>query len=220
MDTSAARRNILARIRAAHGRPADASAREHAEAAAYLASHTPGPRPDLPDDLLACFADEARRMASTVEILDRAAEIPAAVARYLREHALGTDAVAWPQFAAFDWGAAGLSVACRPPADADAVGLTGCFCALAETGSLVLLSAADQYAATALLPPTHISVVPASRIVAGQEDAYALMRRELGELPRAVNIVSGPSRTADIEQTVVFGAHGPFRVHVLIVRDA
>lgn len=46
------------------------------------------------------------------------------------------------------------------------------------------------------------------------------MRRELGELPRAVNIVSGPSRTADIEQTVVFGAHGPFRVHVLIVRDA
>ena len=55
------------------------------------------------------------------------------------------------------------------------------------------------------------------RIVDGMEDAFALIRRERGALPRAVNLISGPSRTGDIEQTIVLGAHGPFRVHILIV---
>ena len=49
------------------------------------------------------------------------------------------------------------------------------------------------------------------------EDGWALARAELGELPRAVNFVSGPSRTADIDQTLVLGAHGPYRLHMVIV---
>ena len=49
------------------------------------------------------------------------------------------------------------------------------------------------------------------------EDGFALMRQEKGEAPRAVNFVSGPSRTADIEQTVTLGAHGPYRVHLILV---
>ena len=52
------------------------------------------------------------------------------------------------------------------------------------------------------------------------EDAFALARKERGELPRAVNFISGPSRTADIEQTVAMGAHGPYRVHVIVVQEA
>jgi L-lactate dehydrogenase complex protein LldG len=52
------------------------------------------------------------------------------------------------------------------------------------------------------------------------EEGFALLRAERGELPRAVNFVSGPSRTGDIEQTIVLGAHGPYRVHLLVVRDA
>ena len=70
-----------------------------------------------------------------------------------------------------------------------------------------------------LLPETHIAVIPRSRIVTGMEDAWALLRRERGALPRAVNFISGPSRTADIEQTVVLGVHGPYRVHILLVHD-
>ena len=102
----------------------------------------------------------------------------------------------------------------------DLVGVTGCFCATAETGSLVLLSGPETYASAGLLPETHIAIVPASRIVAGQEEAFGLIRAERGELPRAVNFVSGPSRTGDIEQTIVLGAHGPYRVHVIVVRGA
>ena len=101
----------------------------------------------------------------------------------------------------------------------DLVGITGCFCALAETGTLMLCSGPDTPAATSLLPETHIAVVRAERILIGMEEAWNLARAELGEVPRAVNFISGPSRTGDIEQTIVLGAHGPYRVHILIVRS-
>lgn len=51
------------------------------------------------------------------------------------------------------------------------------------------------------------------------EDAFALAKSERGELPRATNFISGPSRTGDIEQTIVLGAHGPYRVHVILIDD-
>ena len=66
---------------------------------------------------------------------------------------------------------------------------------------------------------THIAIVRASRILPCMEDAWNLARQELGALPRAVNFISGPSRTGDIEQTIVLGAHGPYRVHLVIVED-
>lgn len=99
----------------------------------------------------------------------------------------------------------------------DLVGITGVFCAVAETGTLVVLSGADTPASASLLPETHIAIVPASRIVPGMEEAFERVRAECGELPRAVNFISGPSRTGDIEQTLVLGAHGPYRVHIVVV---
>jgi len=116
----------------------------------------------------------------------------------------------------------------RPKRDesqgADPVGVTGCFCALAETGTLVLTSSGETPSSTHLLPETHVAIVPASRIVATMEDAFALMRAErggvAGMMPRAINMVSGPSRTGDIEQTIVLGAHGPYRVHIVVVTGA
>ena len=81
----------------------------------------------------------------------------------------------------------------------------------------MLLSGHDTPAATSLLPETHIAVVARERIVATMEDAWALLRQEQGALPRAVNFISGPSRTADIEQTVTLGAHGPARVLIVLI---
>jgi L-lactate dehydrogenase complex protein LldG len=221
MDTSAARRNILARIRAASGRSAQPERAELDAVADYLARHPAGPRPPMPENaaaLTARFIDEARRMASTVDEVATLADAPAAAFHYLSENGLPARAVAWHTLEALPWAAAGLSVEFRKPEDADLVGITGCFCATAETGTLVLCSGPRTAASAALLPETHIAIVPASRIVAGHEQAYALMRAELGELPRAVNFVSGPSRTGDIEQTIVLGAHGPYRVHVIVVQ--
>ncbi|MFD1555612.1 lactate utilization protein C [Paraburkholderia silviterrae] len=220
VDTTAARRSILARIRAAQGRDATPAAHEREAVADYLARHPPGPRPPLEGDLVARFVAEAKKMASSVDEVAQLADVPAAAARYLASLGLSTQAVAWQTLESFDWAGAGLSVEFRKPEDRDLVGLTGCFCATAETGTLVLLSSPQTWASGALLPETHIAVVPASRIVAGHEDAFALMRAERGELPRAVNFVSGPSRTGDIEQTIVLGAHGPYRVHVIVVQGA
>ena len=79
------------------------------------------------------------------------------------------------------------------------------------------MSSADSPSATALLPDTHVAVVRADRIVSGMEDAFAMVRRDRSSMPRAVNLISGPSRTGDIEQTIVLGAHGPYRVHILLL---
>ena len=123
----------------------------------------------------------------------------------------------WPEFADLDWESVGLSVEARPTTGDDRLGITGTFCAIAETGTLVVLTGADTPTATTLLPDTHVAVVRADRIVSGMEEAFDLVRRERGRLPRAVNLISGPSRTGDIEQTIVLGAHGPFRVHILVL---
>jgi L-lactate dehydrogenase complex protein LldG len=97
--------------------------------------------------------------------------------------------------------------------------MTGCFCAVAETGTLLLCSGAETPATVSLLPETHIALVPVARLVATMEDAFSLVRAELGDLPRALNFISGPSRTGDIEQTIVLGAHGPCRVHLILIGD-
>lgn len=220
MDTSIARRNILARIRAAQGREPALAGAEHEAAAEYLARHPQGPRPPMPDDLTARYIEEAQKMGTTVDVVETLSDVPVAAQRYLVQHALPLQAIAWQTLQHMSWAEAGIAVEFRKPQDNDVVGLTGCFCATAETGTLVLLSGPETYASAGLLPETHIAIVPASRIVSGHEEAFGLIRAERGELPRAVNFVSGPSRTGDIEQTIVLGAHGPYRVHVIVVRGA
>ncbi len=227
-DTGKARSAILQRIRTNQRRQGPSTAAERALAEEYLARHPAGPRPALTGDLKLHFRQMAERMASTVDEVRTLAEAPTAVVRYLMSQGLPPRAVVWPQLAGLAWQDAGLEVEARRPKrdesqGADLVGVTGCFCALAETGTLVLLSGGDTPASTHLLPETHVALVPASRIVAGMEDAFALMRAERGGvenmMPRAINMVSGPSRTGDIEQTIVLGAHGPYRVHIIIATD-
>lgn len=224
-DTGKARASILQRIRTNQRRTGPSTDAERALAEEYMARHPAGPRPVLTGDLMGHFRQMAERMSSTVDEVGTLAEAPNAVVRYLMSQGLGPRAVVWPQLAQLGWAAAGLEVEARRPKrdesqGADLVGITGCFCALAETGTLVLTSSGDTPASTHLLPETHIALVPASRIVAGMEDAFVLMRAERGGvanmMPRAVNMVSGPSRTGDIEQTIVLGAHGPYRVHIVI----
>jgi L-lactate dehydrogenase complex protein LldG len=211
------RDDILNRVRSKLGR-SDANVQPaRAGVDAWLEARTPGPRPGVRGDLVALFTEKSRKMSSSVDTVPSMEDVPAAVARYLAAMQLPASAVCWPQLADLPWSAAGLEVARRGAVDKDLVGITGGFCAIAETGTLALLSGPDTPATVSLLPETHIAVLRASRIVSGMEEAWKLLRDELGELPRAVNFISGPSRTGDIEQTIVLGAHGPYRVHIVIV---
>lgn len=213
-----ARDDILQRVAAGVGKGDFAARRAAAEA--YMAGRARGPQPSVGDELAARFRAKAESLASSIDVVAGWAEAPAAVARYLVAGELGLGAVITGDLAALDWAGSALTVAARPAADADLVGISGCFCAVAETGTLMLLSGPQTPATVSLLPETHIALVPASRIVATMEDAFALLRAERGSLPRAVNFISGPSRTGDIEQTIVLGAHGPCRVHLVLLAGA
>ncbi len=217
METSSARAAIFARIRKAQKRAPTAQQSELDQVQDYLAHHVSGPRPDLGLDLVERFRQQALRTSQTLDEVATLADVPLAAARYLDSLGVTKTAVAWKTLDALPWQTAGLGVAFRPPVNEDLVGITGCFCAVAETGTLMLLSGPETFASAALLPETHIAIVPKARIVAGIEDAFALAKSERGELPRATNFISGPSRTGDIEQTIVLGAHGPYRVHVILV---
>lgn len=175
--------------------------------------------PQIGDDLVAIFSGRARKLSSDVIGPVVKVDVGREVARYLQDHGLPNRAVCWPEIAAHDWVAAGITVEARAARDTDLVGITGAFCAIAETGTLMLLSGPATPATVSLLPETHIALLPVRRIVARMEDAWALVRREHAQLPRAVNFVSGPSRTADIEQTVTLGAHGPYRVLIILIRE-
>lgn len=212
-----ARDNILRRIREANGREAGTSATERDAILTRLDAHGRGPLPTMDWEPVPRFKERCTVLMSTVDEVESLAEVPQAVASYLKQKNLPTGGVCWPEFAELDWAGAGLLIQARPSHGDDKLGITGAFCALAENGTLMLLSGKNTHATTSLLPENHVAIVAASRIVRTMEDGWDLLRRERGVLPRQVNFVSGPSRTADIEMTLVLGAHGPFRVHVIVV---
>ncbi|MPZ46751.1 MAG: lactate utilization protein C [Betaproteobacteria bacterium] len=212
-----ARDRILERVRAALGRNGPLPAAAAGPLHAYVAQHAAGPRPRADWEPVARFRERALALSSTLDEVETLASVPQAVARYLARMNLPRSIVVWREFAHLDWQRGGIEAEARKATGSDRVGITGCFCAIAETGTLLQLSAAGRPASTSLLPETHIAIVPAARIVNGMEDAWALVRSECDVLPRAVNFISGPSRTADIEQTLVLGAHGPYRVHIVVV---
>jgi L-lactate dehydrogenase complex protein LldG len=209
---------ILGRVRERLGRDAQNAVPARAALDVTLVAKAAGPVPRADSDLVAAFRARSEALASTVDEVGALADVPRAVAAYLAEHKLPARAVCVPDLAGLDWRGAGLEVEARGAVDHDLVGITGCFRAIAETGTLMLCTGAATPATVSLLPETHIAVVPAASIVGGMEDGWAAARSAFGQMPRAVNFISGPSRTGDIEQTIVLGAHGPYRVHVVIVR--
>ena len=210
-----ARDRILGRVREGLSRvPArsgDVSAAQH------IADHPGGPRPRFDAPLVDLFIQRAEALTTSVRRLAHADEVPAAVVHYLAGIGIPPAVTVWAGLVSLDWHGAGVEAAVRRARDGDAVGVTGAYCAIAETGTLMMLSGPETNASVSLLPETHVAILSATRIVACMEDAWALLRSEHGVPPRAVNFISGPSRTADIEQTVTLGAHGPYRVHVRLI---
>lgn len=163
-------------------------------------------------------------LATVVEVPDTAA-VPQAVADYLRQQNLpqrvrmGDDRV----LAGLPWErVGGLETTQGPAVAEDTASLSLAVAGIAETGTLMLASGADNPVTLTFLPETHIVVVNEDDVVGPYEDGWERIRARFGagKMPRTVNMVTGPSRTADIGGRLVIGAHGPRRLCVIVVRRA
>ncbi|MFQ5347276.1 MAG: lactate utilization protein C [Rhodothalassiaceae bacterium] len=210
---------VLERIRRALG-VTGAEADRRKAVAERLARHPPGPRPAIAEadaaTLLSEFRERIEARAATVEQVPTRGAAVAAVQSFLAQHGLAPAAVLSRALEDLDW--ATLRVEARPPRPDDRVGIASADLAIAETGSLVFFARPESPITLAFVPGTHIVLLPESRIIGPLEGLWDYQRAHFSELPpRAVTLVSGPSRTADIEQTIELGAHGPKRLHVILI---
>jgi L-lactate dehydrogenase complex protein LldG len=173
---------------------------------------------------LETFKSEAERAQASIAEIASFDDAPAEIARYLREHNLpatlrmGDD----KRLAAMSWGQTLIEVSHGPSDGHDLNGISAAFGAIAETGTLALASGADNPTTLNFLPDNHIVVLAASDIAGDYESVWTRLRLTYGKgaMPRTLNLITGPSRSADIEQTLLLGAHGPRRLHIVIVAGA
>ena len=220
-----ARETILASIRRSLGvsgreaprrKAVDDRLREHpAGIVPARGKLAPGARAEL-------FRKMVEAAAGSIEQVPRPADVPAAVTAFLRAHNLpmsvrrGDD----PRLEAMPWAQERTLQVERGASDGnDLAAVSHAFGGVAESGTLVLTSGKDNPTTLNFLPDTHIVVVDAKDIAGDYETLWGRLRGQ-GAMPRTVNWITGPSRSADIEQTLILGAHGPRRLHVMIVGEA
>jgi L-lactate dehydrogenase complex protein LldG len=205
------------------------SAREHifdklrrARAAAGAYEAGPDTFAEQPErDPVERYTELAIEALSTVDSVTSWDKVPAAVQGYLASRSLGSDLVSDTRapIDAAAWKAAGLDVLDPPVEPDDDCFVTDCFGAVAESGAVVISSDDGKSIANDFLARTHIILLPKERIVSSLAELWALLRAEYVEtsLPREFCLVTGPSRTADLGVPARMGAHGPERMHVIIV---
>lgn len=225
---SEARGRILATIRNSLGRGRLDPDRE-AELRARVAAPRRNPVPARATAIderarVELFIAMAEEVQATVTRVGSPAAVPEAIARYLAAENLPAELVMAPDPSLdhIPWNAWPLLQIRRGRAEAeDRVSVTPCDAAIAETGTLMLISGAQTPTTLNFLPETHIVIVRRDQVVATYEDGWDRLKvgKTTEALPRAINFVTGPSRTADIEQHIELGAHGPKRLHIVLVED-
>jgi L-lactate dehydrogenase complex protein LldG len=191
-----------------------------------IGPHPPPPAPDVVpevrfksldgvDDLRPEFVAAATRASAVVH---QDADVAAVLADLVASHSVTSAVVtAEPEAVAAGELLAGLGVVVAPysrdAAAAADLGVTSAIAGIAATGSLVLDAAVAGSRGTGLLPPIHFCVLPADRLVATPSD---VLRRGPRPLPSNRVLVTGPSRTGDIEQIITLGAHGPTALHIAL----
>lgn len=152
----------------------------------------------------------------TVTRVQTTADVVNAVEDYIASESLTGEVTVAPALASMNWSNEFRSGAAS---GVESTSVTPCFSAVAETGSVVFTSSAETPATLNFLPDNHIVVVNESQVVRHVDDVWTQLR-QAGGSHRAVNFVTGPSRTGDIEQAIEIGAHGPRRMHVVLVSGA
>ena len=168
-------------------------------------------------DLIARFIRMAEANAATTARVSDMEEVPRAAGEWLRGRGAELRMVCAGDLAELDWGGAGIAAEFRGAVDGDEAGATQMVAAAADTGAMLQVSDSGHSLTLSLLPPLHLAALRAEDILADMDSVWARMFERHPEIPpRAACLISGPSRTADIEQTLVLGAHGPLAVHVVI----
>jgi L-lactate dehydrogenase complex protein LldG len=168
------------------------------------------------------FVGNVEKEFGSVVRVPSAGDVPAAVADYLSAQNLpGLLVMApHPDLRAIPWSSRPLLTIREGRAEAaDMVSVQHGFAAIAETGTIMFPSSPERPTTLNILTDTEIVVLRASRVVGAYEEAWDLLRSEIGTMPRNVMLVTGPSRSADIEQALELGAHGPRRLHVILIED-
>jgi L-lactate dehydrogenase complex protein LldG len=218
------RRLVLDRIRRSVRNGAGASGAEELEA--RIRQHPPGPVPKRGQlderGRVELFVRMAEFSAATVARLHSFDDVPDAVAEYLARQNLPAQLRLSPdpRVTNLPWNRRPVLILKRGRSKGDdLVSLTPVFAAVAETGSLALVSGPQAPTTLNFLPETHLALVDARQIVGTFEEVWARLRQAHGDgaMPRTLNYITGPSRSADIEQTLQMGAHGPRRLHILLV---
>ena len=212
--TAGGRDDILARIRAALGN------RHRSEAALSdleqrISAPPTGPLPRLTDDALGQFISKAEANLFTLERIASLQMLVPAVRSLLSETSCQPDIsvapalehLGWPSEWAINFGAARKT---------EPLSVTMAVAGLAETGSVILRSGPSSPTTLNFLPDLHVVVLRTHDIVPHVEDAWARFRSSEEDWPRTVNIIAGPSRTADVGGVIVRPAHGPKSVHLVL----
>ena len=201
---NSARDDILARLASGRRSPIPAPAD-------YVA-------PSAGKDLLCMFVRGLEKVMATNELISDASQLVESVEAYLQQHKAGRELVVTDAIRQ-----AGLLENCSlqlldaPTRGNETSAITMAYAGIAETGSLVMLSGADTPVTTNFLPDNFVCVLKVGDVLNDMESLWARMASEKRIMPRSVNLVTGPSRTADVEQIIQMGAHGPRRVHVMLL---
>jgi len=218
-----ARDDILGRIRSAIDRPAGTGAPPPPEYANR--SLIPRRAQGGPAELTARFIEMATEAEISIGRVAESNAVGRSISDWLQTEGLPTRAVMSPDpgMDAYGWeNAPGLEIRRGATDGSDAVSITPTVAGIAETGSIMVASGPGTPYTLNFLPETHIAIVHADRIVGGYEDAWARVRgngETAAALPRTVTLITGPSRSSDIERTVTIGVHGPKRLRIVLVGE-
>lgn len=168
------------------------------------------------------FCTMAEKVQATTTRVKGADAVPEAVADYLRERNLpssirmGED----ERLMKLNWEKTPNLERLAGPSDGrDMAGVSHAFGGVAESGTLMMVSGPENPTTVNFLPDHHIVVIDSKDIAGDYESVWSRLRETYGKgtMPRTVNMITGPSRSADIEQTLLLGAHGPRSLHIIVV---
>lgn len=217
------RAEVLAAVRRALGRGAAEGEAEPDAVRRRLqqpASNTVPARAALQQpELTELFVAQALQAGATLARLSDRGGIPAAVAAFRDEHDLPPTVVCAPASPLLElpWSSVGLKLESRLVGSGDPLAVSTAAAGIAETGTLVLLSGPENPVTANFLPDHHLVVIDRRDLLGTAEQLWAMLRERGEALPRTVNWITGPSRSGDIEMTMLMGAHGPLRLHLLLL---